>query len=234
VVCLIYRDAEFFVSSYRYQIVENFGPWYSTDYTVVAIFLVIGWPVVIGNVSFVYCGTRVPFPSSFTATHSSTAMTIYHLVKRKRQFNEIMSSNRGLNQSRYIRLMMLASCDMLITTPLSTYFMAWGIKRIIQLGNPSYSWARLRHNYSHIPEITSIQLKANPAKLTSAELTRWSVVVCAFIFFAFFGFADEAWIHYRRVYTSLARRVGYSTSSGTLTGSSHAYVVRSKLCLRLS
>ena len=55
------------------------------------------------------------------------------------------------------------------------------------------------------------------------EVFRWSLVLCAFVFFALFGFADEARQHYRLVYTTLASRIGYSTF--TLHGSSHACVV---------
>jgi pheromone a factor receptor len=155
-------------------------------------------------------------------------MTIYHLFKHKRQVNKIMFSNPGLNQDRYIRLMMLASVDMLATTPLSTYFMVG----VIKLGFPKYSWAVLRHNYSHIPQFPSIVWKSNSESIAAVELSRWSLVLCAFTFFAFFGFADDARDHYRRAYTSLARRVGYSTPSGALTGSSHAYVVHSTLWIR--
>jgi hypothetical protein len=52
---------------------------------------------------------------------------------------------------------------------------------------------------------------------------RWLLVACSFVFFAFFGFGDEAGRHYRLVYTSLASRIGLSTS--TLRGSSHGCVV---------
>jgi pheromone a factor receptor len=45
--------------------------------------------------------------------------------------------------------------------------------------------------------------------------------MCAFVFFAFFGFAEEARQNYRRVFTSLAGRVGYLTSSGTFGASSN-------------
>jgi Pheromone A receptor len=158
-------------------------------------------------------------------------MTIYHFIKHKRQVDKIMSSNRGLNQGRYIRLMMLASVNMIATIPLSTYFMVG----LIKLGFPKYSLAVLHHNYSHIPQIPSFIWKSNSESITAVELSRWSVVLCAFTFFAFFGFADEARYHYCRAYALLARLVDWSTSSGTLTMSSHAYVlvVHSTLWIRM-
>ena len=45
-----------------------------------------------------------------------------------------------------------------------------------------------------------------------------------FVFFTFFGFADDARQYYHLVYMPLARRLGYLTS--TICGSLHVYVFR--------
>jgi Pheromone A receptor len=156
-------------------------------------------------------------------------MTIYHLFNRWRQFNEIMSNN-AIHRGRYIRLMMLTSTDMFLTIPIASYFLSQNVERF---GLEKYSWAVTHHNWSHIPQIPSIEWQNDRLQNVALELTRWSFVGNAFIFFAFFGFADEAQVQYRRVYTSISRRVGYSTSSGTLAGSSHAYVVHPTLSFRM-
>jgi pheromone a factor receptor len=147
-------------------------------------------------------------------------MTIYYLFERRRQFNEIMS-NCAIHRDRYIRLMILASVDMIVTIPLSSYYMALDIKR----GLEKYSWAVVHRNWSHIPQYPRIEWQSDPELVTGLEVDRWSIVVCAFIFFGFFGFTDEAREHYHRVYTSISRRVGYSTPSSTLARSLHAYGV---------
>ena len=57
------------------------------------------------------------------------------------------------------------------------------------------------------------------------ESTRWMTIICSFVFFGFFGFADEARIHYRLALNSITKTLGIS--SFTLTGSSSGGVLSS-------
>jgi pheromone a factor receptor len=133
-----------------------------------------------------------------------------------------MSSNRNLNRSRYFRLMALASINILGITPLAIYWLVYNATNGVK---PWVSWADTHSFYSRIPQIAAFQWKSNHAVVVGLEGYRWSLVACAVEFFAFFGFADEARHYYRLVYTSFATRIGISTTSVTLHGSSHAYVL---------
>jgi pheromone a factor receptor len=192
---------QYIVSGHRYNIFEDFGPSFSIVLMPPSFFLFYAWPVAIGCVSFVYC-----------------ALTIYTFCKRERQFRQIMSSNRGLNRSRYIRLMVLSGVEMLFTIPLGTFFIVYNANMGV---TPWISWEDTHSNYHRVVQVAGFMWKNNPNIVIGLEMERWSYVLCAFIFFAFFGFADEARQHYRLVYNSLASRVGYSTSSGTFHASSH-------------
>jgi Pheromone A receptor len=144
--------------------------------------------------------------------------------KRQRQFRQTMSHSQGLSRGRYFRLMALSATEILGTIPLGTYFIVTSAKGVQRWE----SWAEIHSNYSDVRQVPSNVWKNNPFSAGGLEIFRWSLVACALIFFGFFGFADEACQHYRCVYTSIASRIGYSTS--TLRGSSYACVVRS-LCL---
>jgi pheromone a factor receptor len=133
-----------------------------------------------------------------------------------------MSTNRSLNRSRYFRLMALAGIEILGTIPLGTYWIVFNANKGVR---PWKGWAWEHFDYSRVIQVPAFEWKKDPASVTGLEAFRWSLVACAFIFFAFFGFADEARQHYRLVYTSLASRMGITTSSATLHGSSHAYVL---------
>ena len=135
-----------------------------------------------------------------------------------------MSHSQGLSRGRYFRLMALSATEILGTIPLGTYFIVSNATAGVR---PWGSWAEVHRNYSEVIQVPSNVWKNDPQFAAGVEIFRWSLVACAFIFFAFFGFADEACQHYRRVYTSIGSRIGYSTS--TLHGSSYACVVRS-LC----
>jgi uncharacterized protein YneF (UPF0154 family) len=149
-----------------------------------------------------------------------TVMTIHTFYKRHRQFKEIMSSNPSLSRSRYIRLMCISAAEICGTIPLGTYYIVFNAKS----GVTAYvSWAYTHSNYSSVDQFAAFIWKNDSEIVSGLELYRWSLILCSVVFFAFFGFADEARQHYRRVYTTLASRVGYSTF--TLQGSSHACVV---------
>jgi len=189
------------VFEYRYFIFEDYGPLYAIIDVLPAYFLVELWPLAIGCVSFVYSST-----------------TIYILYKRSRQFRELLSFGQGINRGRYFRLMALASIDTFGSIPLATYVLVRHAKAGVV---PWQSWADTHSHYSHVLQIPASVWKNEPVEVHGLEMFRWVLVACAFVFFAFFGFGDEAYKHYRLAYTSIARRIGYSKSSGTLHDSSH-------------
>jgi pheromone a factor receptor len=59
-ICLllvVYTDAiEYIVSENRYDIYEDFGPFFTIWITPLAFVLFFAWPVAIGTISFFYCG----------------------------------------------------------------------------------------------------------------------------------------------------------------------------------
>ncbi|KAI0292308.1 GPCR fungal pheromone mating factor [Russula brevipes] len=196
---------QYIVSGHRYDIYEDFGPFQVTTKTLPALFLFVAWPLVIGLVSLSY-GAR----------------SICALYKRQRRFKEIMSATPGLNHGRYFRLMALSSLDMLLTIPIAVYIVVLDVKQGV---DPWISWDETHFNYSRVVQVPGFVWKNEAHTSQVLEMYRWSLVLCAFVFFAFFGFADEARQHYRLVYNSLARRIGYGTSSGSFNGLPHAYVV---------
>jgi len=149
-------------------------------------------------------------------------MTIYILYKRTRQFQELTSFGQGINRGRYFRLMALASIDAFGSIPLATYILVRNVKEGV---TPWKSWADTHSNYSQIIHIPASVWKNDPQDVHGLEMFRWLIVACAFIFFAFFGFGDEAFKHYHLAYTSIARRIGYSKPSGTLHDSPQGYAI---------
>jgi pheromone a factor receptor len=76
--------------------------------------------------------------------------------------------------------------------------------------------------FSRVDQIPAMLWRSRPVLASSLELTRWLAVVCAIIFCAFFGFADEAKKNYRSIFQTVAKTFGISTgsvnsSSGILT-----------------
>ncbi|KAI0271184.1 pheromone A receptor-domain-containing protein [Russula aff. rugulosa BPL654] len=152
--------------------------------------LFIAWPVVIGTISFFYC-----------------VMSIYAFYKRRQeQLQFISSTDRGL----YLRLMAISVIEIFGTIPLGTYY----IVIITKMGVvPWKGWARMHSHYSDVEQLAGLSWRNDPVVALNLELFRWSLVACAFLFFALFGFSCEAREHYYRLYNSLARRIGKSPST---------------------
>lgn len=143
-------------------------------------------------------------------------MTIRALMKRRADFNQMLSGMNNLNSSRYFRLMGLAGIELLLGIP-------WGVYASLYLNihsakgasaSPIYpwiSWANVHANFGYVGQFPAFEWKALPTNVVTLELSRWSCVICSFIFFAFFGFAQEARKNYRLMFNSVAKRVGYTT-----------------------
>jgi pheromone a factor receptor len=84
--------------------------------------------------------------------------------------------------------------------------------------NPWKSWANTHVRFSRVDQIPAMIWRTRPVTASSLELTRWLAVVCAIIFFAFFGFADEAKKNYRSAFQTVAKSVGISTGTVSSSG----------------
>ncbi|KAK1217037.1 a-factor receptor [Marasmius sp. AFHP31] len=192
----------YITQGHRFDIYEDVGCFPSVYNTWVAFVLVWTWPLVIALVSSVY-----------------SVLCLKAFNKRRLQFKELLSKNNNLNVNRYTRLMCLAGIDILITVPFSIYSIALnanvGISRWI-------SWEDTHLNFSRVDLYPALLWKSNWLLNVNIELTRWAPVMCALLFFGFFGFADEAKKNYRAVISSVQKRVGLDSTGSlgsTLTGS---------------
>lgn len=103
--------------------------------------------------------------------------------------------------------MALATMELLCTTPISAYGIYINIA-----DNPLEPWkgfSDAHFNYSRVGQYPSVIWRLNRLSIVSTELTRWSLVFCAFSFFAFFGFADEARKNYRKTFWAIAKIFGF-------------------------
>lgn len=209
---------QYIVSGHRFNIFEDIGCFPATYNVTLAYPLVFAWPLVLGLISAVYC-----------------VLTILAFMKRRKQFQDLMSRNRNLTYSRYFRLMLLAGIDLCCTVPLSIYSIYLNTAADPAGVQPWISLSETHYNYSRVIQYPRVLYSQNQDSLVSLELSRWMMVVCAILFFGFFGFADEAKKNYRIAFTSVAKSVGYSTidsfgspSSATFSGKFSAYGKESK------
>jgi pheromone a factor receptor len=140
-------------------------------------------------------------------------MNIYTFYEHQREFMTIMTSSHGLNRGRYFRLMALSATEMLGSVPLGTYIIVANAEEGV---TPWKSWADTHYHYSTVNQFPGFIWKNQPDTASSLEMFRWSLVACGFIFFAFFGFADEARQHYRLVYAWFYKRIMGTAPPGSV------------------
>jgi pheromone a factor receptor len=136
-----------------------------------------------------------------------SVITIRAFYKRQRQFKQMMSHSQGASRGLYLRLMAISGIEILGTIPMGTYFIVSNARAGV---TPWKGWAYTHSNYSDVVQIAGFIWKNDPNLANGLEIFRWLLVACAFIFFALFGFADETRQLYRRVYKSIASRIGCS------------------------
>nr|AAQ96346.1 pheromone receptor Rcb3 B43 [Coprinopsis cinerea] len=184
---------QFVVQGHRYDIYQDIGCHPTTVNTPPAYPLTLLWPTVIGLVSAIYC-----------------ILTLRAFMQRRAQFSQLISSNSSLTVNRYFRLMSLATLELLFNLPITTYGLYLNISRPIY---PWTSWSDIHHNWHIIDTFPRVLWGNNPVHVVTLELSRWSLVFCAFLFFGFFGFADEARRNYRKVFTFIVKQFGFQPSS---------------------
>jgi pheromone a factor receptor len=182
------------VQGHRYNIFEHIGCLGETYEAHVATVVFHLPPIFIGAVSAVYCSVSPLFPSFSPSLLEHKLIHPPFLVLSSKsfycsraQFKELLSANKNLNLNCYVSLMALASTDLLLTVPLATFVLDSNVA-IISL-SPWISSADTHSNFLRGVQVPGIYWRVDPYSPASVETLRWATVVCALLFFAYFGFA---------------------------------------------
>ncbi|KLO16518.1 STE3-domain-containing protein [Schizopora paradoxa] len=199
----------YFVQGHRFDILEQVGCLPATFNTLPAYFLLWSWPLILGGISMVYC-----------------SMTLYHFLKRRREMNQFLSNNSMISFSRYFRLMALASMDAFLTVPLGTFAIIINVRQGVQ---PWAGLADAHWGFSRIDQVPALLWHLSQPTVISLYLNRVFVIVCALVFFSFFGFADECRKNYARLFWRVAGRFGFKPKErapGSSLGSANSSFMR--------
>ena len=142
-------------------------------------------------------------------------LTIIVFNRRRIEFNDHLVQHSNLSSSFYLRLMCFGGLEILATIPISSYFLYGAIYDGVK---PWTGWRDVHSHFSNVLFIPRSIWEKSPFK-ASYELGRWISIICAFNFFALFGFAEEARTNYRTVYLTVAKHIGLSTASSEPSGS---------------
>lgn len=108
--------------------------------------------------------------------------------------------------------MALASTDALVNIPTNIVVITLGT---IRSGVNPYNWDDVHFDFGRVDLYPAVYWQADRETHSMIEATRWSVVICGLLFFAFFGFGDEAQRHYKLAYSSISKKLGITTGTDT-------------------
>lgn len=184
----------------RFDIYEDFGCYPAIYSTWVSLVLVNGWPIAIGFVSMAY-----------------DVLIIRIFIKKRSEFQSMLSasSHSNLNASRYTRLIALAAVELCVVVPFGLYELALTAAGGI---SPWISFADTHSDFSYVGQIPAVVWKSDRMFQVSMELSRWSIAICPFIFFAFFGISEEARIHYKLAFAWVTKKTSYYTTAASSAG----------------
>lgn len=191
VVCpIIFMAVHYTQQGHRFDIFEDYGCGPTTYLTALGYVFVVIPPILVCAVSFVYC-----------------VLSIRIFLKRRHEFNEMLrTSSSGLTSHRYFRLMALAGTEIIIGLPTSLYFMITNLKNYGV--KPWISWDDTHWGFSKVVFWPSYIYRSSPTIKVAFEINRWALPFIAFIFFGFFGLAEDARLNYRHAFHAFLRKLG--------------------------
>lgn len=107
--------------------------------------------------------------------------------------------------------MLLCCVEMACTIPLGVFSI------IINNGDvpiaPYVSWANAHYDFSYVGKFPALAWMYSRPFYISVEMSRWIYPGSAFLFFALFGFAEEARRNYKLAFWAVAKRLGFCLPS---------------------
>lgn len=188
----------YFVQGHRFNIFEEVGCFPAVYNVTLAYPFIYMWPPMFGAISMVF-----------------SILTIRSFLKRRREMGNFLRSYSNLSSSRYFRLMALSMMDTILTIPLSI-FIIWVNTTDSQV-QPWLGLADAHFGFSRVDQIPSVLWRLDRWTVITMEMDRWFIVICAFIFFIFFGLAEESFRNYTKVYWSIMRAFGVLPKPKTST-----------------
>ncbi|KZP13102.1 STE3-domain-containing protein [Athelia psychrophila] len=170
----------YIVQTSRYAIFEDIGCNNAFSNAALAIPFKAGWQVCVGLVTSVYA-----------------VLIIRHCANN---YAEVRLYLKTADTKQYIRLAILALMNIIATVA----FSPWTIIDEAQPGNlgPWLGWAAEHADWEVIWVVPYDKWNS-----WLSQACRWYTPLCAFIFFAFFGFSDEMWAGYERSFRAASSKV---------------------------
>ncbi|KAH7887405.1 STE3-domain-containing protein [Phlebopus sp. FC_14] len=186
----------YIVQTNRFDIYEQIGCYPAAADSLPTFLLLDVWPILLGFISSVYAGLTIRMISK---RKSRSRMTI------------VLRSNENISKAQYWRLMVLCIIQLMCTIPIDSYVVSMSAAGDQVL---PYSWDSVHGNFSQVNQIPVEEWQSSAYGSALLETNRWLYVICAFVFFGFFGLGKEARMTYGQLLSIVLRRCGFPGMRG--------------------
>ncbi|KZV71049.1 hypothetical protein PENSPDRAFT_684918 [Peniophora sp. CONT] len=183
----------------RFQVVEGFGCENSSAASIFYIVAFQSWAIIAPLVSITVYYPRVA--------------RIFYL--HSRDVNHFLRSNGSVSRTNYIRILALASLDILLTLPVGIATVVLEVTSLKAQDSLQFypGWALVHSNWEQPLSISYATVKASGASaLALTYFSKWSSPTVAFAIFSLFGLTSEARASYRRIICTMGVWFGWKPS----------------------
>ena len=185
---------DYIVQGHRFDIIEDYGCWPTTYFSIPSIFIVWLFPILmsIGALTF---ACKFPSRNSDLALSSFTALSLRHFMMRRLTFAAHLSSgNSALTTSRYLRLMAMSALQIFWSLGITVYVL-W----LTILNLPFRPWTDWDDVHSDFLRIDQYPTAFTPPIILRAfNASWWLIPASTFLFVAFFSFGRDAVDEYKK------------------------------------
>ncbi|KZV71825.1 STE3-domain-containing protein [Peniophora sp. CONT] len=194
------------VQDSRFKVFQGFGCMISPAFSACTLMLLQSWSTIPPLVSIAFYYPRV----------------VRILYRQSKDVNNFLRSNDSVSRTNYIRILLLASIDVVLTLPVGVAYIALNILVALEPSNsmPFYpGWYHI-HSVWSPKTMTYAELGARgTSSVVLQYFQHWTSPVLAFAIFGLFGVTAEARSSYRRVFCTVAGWFGSKPARHARTSS---------------
>ncbi|KZV65951.1 fungal pheromone STE3G-protein-coupled receptor [Peniophora sp. CONT] len=193
----------YIIQGLRFEVVEGFGCSNAQDGTILNILLVESWAVIPPLLSVIVYYPKV--------------VRIFY--RQSQDINRFLQSNNSVSRTNYIRILFLASIDVILTLPIGIVTITLAVVGPLSAGEglPVYRGWTFDHTGWEPQGITRDQFgDQGTFAVVQLYFIQWTIPVLAFTIFGLFGVTAEARASYWRIICTICGWFGWQPTPRAL------------------
>ncbi|KAF9441480.1 STE3-like pheromone receptor [Macrolepiota fuliginosa MF-IS2] len=174
---VVFMALHYVVQGHRFDVFQGYGCRPSNYFSVPALFIIWIPPLAIATIAMVY-----------------SALALRHFLIRRLTFASILNSKSGLTTSRYVRLMLMSTFQMIWSISITIYTLSFTMQHMTL--RKWTTWADVHSNFSRIDQYPIMLMPESVAR--GYYVGWWVIPISSWLFIAFFAFGRDAIEEYKK------------------------------------